>query len=188
MAGGSESGPHADDLCVSSRRLAVLLGLALLVVIGPIVANDTAQPASRYSLTASLAEHGSVDLGPYRDRLGVDHAIYRGEWRSDKAPGQPLLGVPAYLVGRAMGAESAAQFHRRLEPCLRQMLCDGGGKSIAVVCHGGVIRLLLAMILDLPIQKMGGFDIEYASLTQVHYQPRKSEIQLLNFTPWRDLR
>ena len=93
---------------MGNRRLAVLLGLALLVVIGPIVANDTAQPASRYSLTASLAEHGSVDLAPYRDRLGVDHALYRGEWRSDKAPGQPLLGVPAYLVGRAMGAESAA--------------------------------------------------------------------------------
>jgi hypothetical protein len=86
----------------------VLLGLALLVVIGPIVANDTAQPASRYSLTASLAEHGSVDLGPYRHRLGVDHAEYRGHLRSDKAPGQPFLGVPAYLVGRAVGAESAS--------------------------------------------------------------------------------
>ena len=86
----------------------MLLGLALLVVVGPIVAQDTAQPASRYSLTASLAEHGSVDLAPYRDRMGVDHALYRGRLRSDKAPGQPLLGVPAYVVGRAVGAESAA--------------------------------------------------------------------------------
>ena len=92
---------------MSSRRLALLLGLALLIVVGPIVADDTAQPASRYSLTASIAEHGSVDVGPYRHRMGVDHAIYRGEWRSDKAPGQPVLGVPFYLVGRAVGAQSA---------------------------------------------------------------------------------
>ena len=31
--------------------------------VGPIVGADTAQPASRYSLTAALAEHRSVDLG-----------------------------------------------------------------------------------------------------------------------------
>jgi hypothetical protein len=98
---------------MSSSRLAVLLGLALLIVIGPIVGPDTAQPASRYSLTASIAEHGSVDLEPYRHRLGVDRAEYRGELRSDKAPGQPLLGVPAYLVGRAFGAEPATQARER---------------------------------------------------------------------------
>ena len=69
---------------------------------------DTAQPASRYDLTASLAEHGSVDLTPYRKGLGVDHALYKGHLRSDKAPGQPLLAVPVYLAGRAIGAESAA--------------------------------------------------------------------------------
>jgi len=98
---------------MSSRRLAVLLGLTLLVAIGPLVGGDTAQPASRYDLTASLAEHGSVDLGPYRHRLGVDHAIYNGRLRSDKAPGQPLLAVPVYLVGRAVGAQSATHARER---------------------------------------------------------------------------
>src|SRR4249919_2201726 len=98
---------------MSSRRLAVLVGLALLIAVGPIVGADTAQPASRYDLTAALAEHGSVDLGPYRHRLGVDHAEYRGRLRSDKAPGQPMLGAPVYLVGRAVGAESASRARER---------------------------------------------------------------------------
>jgi hypothetical protein len=98
---------------MTSRRLAVLLGLALLIVIGPIVGPDTAQPASRYDLTASISEHGSVDLAPYRLRLGVDHAIYQGHLRSDKAPGQPLLAVPVYLAGRALGAESAVHARER---------------------------------------------------------------------------
>jgi hypothetical protein len=92
---------------MTSRRLAVLLGLALLIVIGPLVARDTAQPASRYSLTAAVAEHGSIDLAPYAHRLGVDHAIYNGHLRSDKGPGQPFFAVPFYLAGRALGAESA---------------------------------------------------------------------------------
>jgi hypothetical protein len=87
--------------------------LGLLIVFGPIVGPDTAQPASRYSLTASIAEHGTVDLGRYRHRLGVDHAIYNGHLRSDKAPGQPLLAVPVYLSGRAVGAQSATQARER---------------------------------------------------------------------------
>jgi hypothetical protein len=31
------------------------------------------------------------------------------------------------------------------------------------------------------------FEIEYASVTQIALHPRHAEIELLNFTPWRDL-
>jgi hypothetical protein len=33
---------------------------------------------------------------------------------------------------------------------------------------------------------MALFEIDYASLTRVDYHPGKTELQLLNFTPWRD--
>jgi hypothetical protein len=56
---------------VSTRRrgfarvgLDAALVLAVVIVLGPIVSNDSAQPASRISLTAALAEHRSVDLTP----------------------------------------------------------------------------------------------------------------------------
>jgi hypothetical protein len=101
------------DLVTTDRRIALLLGLVALVAFGPIVAADTAQPASRYSLTAALAEHHTVDIGRYREFLGVDRAVYRGHLRSDKPPGQPLLAVPPYLVGRALGADSATHVHIR---------------------------------------------------------------------------
>lgn len=102
-----------DGSRATTSRLAVLLGVLILVLFAPIVATDTAQPASRYSLTAALAEHGTVDLHPYRFNLGVDHAIYRGHLRSDKAPGQPYLAVPVYLIGRAFGAQPASHTHIR---------------------------------------------------------------------------
>ncbi len=100
---------------MTSRRLAVLLGLVFLIAVGPIVAGDNAQSASRYSLTGAFADHHSVDLGPYARVLGVDRAIYRGHLRSDKAPGQPLLAVPVYLVGRAFGAQPAAHVHEHAD-------------------------------------------------------------------------
>jgi hypothetical protein len=92
-----------------SRRVALLLVALALLVVAPIVTGYNAQPASRYALTAALAEHHSVDLAPYARILGVDHALYEGALRSDKPPGQPLLGVPVYLVGRVLGADPAAQ-------------------------------------------------------------------------------
>jgi hypothetical protein len=94
---------------VPTRRIAVLLVVAVLVVVGPIVARATAQPASRYALTAALVERHSVDIHGYR--LGVDHAIYEGRWRSDKAPGQPLLAVPFFAAGRVLGLDPAAGLH-----------------------------------------------------------------------------
>jgi hypothetical protein len=47
--------------------------------------------------------------------------------------------------------------------------------------------MLLALLLELPLPKTAGFEIDYASLTVVDCRPRGAEIQLLNFTPWRSL-
>ena len=92
-------------------RSAWLLALFLVVAFGPLVAPLSSQPASRIALTAAIAEHHTVDIRGYP--LGIDRATYQGRLRSDKAPAQPLLAVPVYLVGRAFGAQSAA--HRRLD-------------------------------------------------------------------------
>jgi broad specificity phosphatase PhoE len=84
-------------------------------------------------------------------------------------------------------AESAAAFRARVEPCLRQIIRDHPGGQVGIVCHGGVIRIVLAILLELPLPKIAGFQIEYASLTRVALLPEKTELQLLNFTPWREL-
>jgi len=85
------------------------------------------------------------------------------------------------------GGESGKVFRQRVEPCLRQIIAQHPGENVAVFCHGGVIRMLLAILLKLPLPKTNHFDIEYASITQVALHPHMNEIELLNFTPWRDL-
>lgn len=59
------------------------------------------------ALTAAVAEHGTVQIDRYEHVLGVDFARNKGHLYSDKAPGQPLLAVPAYLAYRLAGGESA---------------------------------------------------------------------------------
>ncbi len=87
----------------------------------------------------------------------------------------------------APNGESGPAFRARLEPCLREIINKHQSQNVAVFCHGGVIRALLAILLELPLPKTNSFEVEYASITQVALHPHMAEIELLNFTPWRDL-
>ncbi len=84
-------------------------------------------------------------------------------------------------------AECGRTFRARVEPCLQQIIRDHAGETVAIVCHGGVVRMMLSILMALPLPKLAGFEIDYASLTHVEHHPHKTEVQLLNFTPWRDL-
>lgn len=84
-------------------------------------------------------------------------------------------------------AEPEELFRGRVEKVLNRILAEHAGKTVAVACHGGVIRMALAVLLELPLHKMTHLEIDYASLTWVDCCGRKRELQLQNFTPWRDL-
>jgi broad specificity phosphatase PhoE len=82
--------------------------------------------------------------------------------------------------------ENGAQFRARVEPCLRRIIKDHPGQMVGVFCHGGVIRMLLSIMLELPLARTNMFEIEYASMTQIVLWPSHAEVELLNFAPWRD--
>jgi broad specificity phosphatase PhoE len=89
--------------------------------------------------------------------------------------------------GTAPNGESGPQFRRRVEPCVRKIIRAHRGQTVGVFCHGGVARMILSILLHMPLPKTNAFEIEYASVTQIALHPNHAEIELLNFTPWRDL-
>lgn len=104
---------------------------------------------------------------------------------------QERFGVSPYqwLVelhhSRMPNAETGAQLSERIAPVLKMIVARHPDQTVGVFCHGGVIRAALSILLDLPLVKTAAFEIDYASLTEVSIGPRGSEIQLLNFAPWR---
>jgi broad specificity phosphatase PhoE len=89
--------------------------------------------------------------------------------------------------GEIPGADTGASYRARVEPPLRELVARHAGQTAAVVCHGGVVRMMLSILLDLPLPHLGGFDVNYASVTQVDCHVHRAEVHLLNFAPWRDL-
>ena len=48
-------------------------------------------------------------------------------------------------------------------------------------------RMALSILLQLPLKTFAHFEVEYASVTEVHISPSKTEVHVLNLTPWRDI-
>jgi hypothetical protein len=81
--------------------------LFVLSIVGPFAHIYRAQQASRYALTASIWENQTVILDEMADVVAIDIAVRDGRMYSDKAPLQPVLGVPFYGMYRAVGGEPA---------------------------------------------------------------------------------
>ncbi len=130
---------------------------------------------------------------PAQDVLPGLREVDFGDWTGyDWFDVQKKFGVHPYDwldqidAGAVPHGESGAQFRTRVEPCLFEIIRRHPGGTSAVFCHGGVIRMMLAILLELPLARTNSFEIEYASTTRVALHPHLNEIELLNFTPWRD--
>jgi broad specificity phosphatase PhoE len=116
-----------------------------------------------------------------------------GDWtghRWDEV--QAKFGVSAYDWLEIMetsgipNAEDILSFTPRVEESLLRIVQAHPHQRVAVFCHGGIIRVMLGLLLDLPLTRMAHFNIEYGSISVVEIQPEKKhavEIELLNFQP-----
>ena len=89
--------------------------------------------------------------------------------------------------GTIPNAENVAGYRARVAECLAEIKRTQTGLTTVVLCHGGVIRMMLSILLDLPFPKTDSFQIDYASVTEVSIGPDRTRIELLNFAPWREL-
>jgi broad specificity phosphatase PhoE len=138
----------------------------------PLLCNGTPRPTV-------LADLREVDFGDWtglaweqvQERFGVSAFSWLDQLENAAIP----------------NAESSHTLRCRVEPCLASILEKHPNQRVAILCHGGVIRMILAILLRAPLPRMAAFQIEYASLTQVRLRPLGVELQLVNLAPWRDI-
>lgn len=83
-------------------------------------------------------EADGLTFTEFRERYGLDFLT---------DPYEPL----------SPGGESAAEFHLRAGGAVARVASTHPGKTVLVVCHGGVIDVAFRDLLDLP--RHGGFDL-----------------------------
>ena len=72
----------------------------------------------------------------------------------------PVLSPPP-------GGEPADTFATRVKTGLGNILSQFAGQHILLVAHGGVIRVLLAHCLSIPLTALHQFDVPYACLSRI---------------------
>ena len=126
-----------------------------------------------------LPELREMDFGDWTglhwDEVSARYGVSASSW------------LEALESGGMPNAESVPALRQRLEPCFRRIVAAHPGGQVAVFCHGGVIRMALAILMGWPLASLGGFELEYASLTQAACVPDRANLRLLNFTPWREI-
>lgn len=66
------------------------------------------------------------------------------------------------------GGETVTAFHQRVTASFSHWQEKLAGQSVLVVCHGGVIRMVLADILGIPLDKsFTGFAVPYGCRTRI---------------------
>lgn len=148
-----------------------------------------ASPMKRVQQTlAPFAENGHPPPAIVEDLREVDFGDWTGlvwEEVKDKFGVSPYEWLAELEHARMPNAETGAQLCTRIAAQMDLIREKHTGETVAVFCHGGVIRAALSNLLNLPLVKTSVFEVAYASFTEVKLSDRGAEIQLLNFAPWQ---
>jgi len=97
-----------------------------------------------------------------------------GEWEGKTrveleqlVPGQVARFYRDPVNCRPPGAEPLAEFAGRVEAGFHDLLQQFGGQSVLVVAHAGVIRAVLAHVLEIPAGSLYRINVENAGMTRL---------------------
>lgn len=101
---------RAAQLSAAAARIGITRGvvalcLLWLAALGPIVQDLSAQGAPRLALTGAIVDDQDIKIDGYK--VGFDYTERDGHTYSDKAPGQEVLAIPAYVASQVVGADAA---------------------------------------------------------------------------------
>ncbi len=123
---------------------------------------------------AAFATHLAAKLGVpvcvVEDFREIDFGAWEGQpvaqvWRDDPTTAAQFMRDPSSVTPPAGESISAAR-----ERVARgwETHCDKlSGQRVLLVVHGGTIRLLLSLWLDLPLSSLGRWAVPYASITRI---------------------
>lgn len=76
--------------------------------------------------------------------------------------------------------ETFTQLHLRAKGFIDDVSSHSCGKNILVITHGGLIRALIAEVLQIPLKGLFRITIDYASVTQLEFKDAIPKVHFVN--------
>jgi alpha-ribazole phosphatase len=80
------------------------------------------------------------------------------------------------------GGETFQQLQERVVPKFEEIVARHPNEQIAIVCHGGVNRVILSHLLEVPIKRIFRMKQDYAALNIIQYYGDEPVVELLGGT------
>jgi alpha-ribazole phosphatase len=87
-----------------------------------------------------------------------------------------MKNIEAFQVD---GGETFQQLKERVIPKLEEIVARHPNEKIAMVCHGGVNRVILSHLLEVPIKRIFRMKQDYAALNIIQYYGDEPVVELL---------
>lgn len=137
-----------------------------------------ASPLQRCTKLADALNLGEIQLD---DRL---KELHFGEWEMqawDTIPRDVFdTWANDYAHLSPPNGENFSQLHHRTTSFVEEIAAHSQGKNIAVITHGGVIRAMLADVLNMPLKGLFRMVIDHASVTQISFDDEVPRIHFVN--------
>ncbi|MDI9484217.1 MAG: histidine phosphatase family protein [Bacillota bacterium] len=155
-------------------------GLQQAEVVGSFLQNRSidavySSDLKRALLTAeSIAKHHQ--LTPIVDQRlrEIAFGVWEGKTRTEVQEEYPEVWearIRDVLTTRISGGELPSEVLERLHSFLNALLSDCRGQTIAVVSHGGALRLLIASLLQMPLEKAHCIHQSNTGISElIHYE------------------
>jgi len=125
----------------------------------------TAQPEPRWREMS----FGGWEGFTYRDIERCDHGALTA-WQADPSQVSPPQG------------ETLTQVASRVRESYDEMVCKHMGHTVALVAHGGPLRILLCLALGLPLRAHWQFTIDLGSISELRIYAQGAILTRLNAT------
>ena len=99
---------------------------------------------------------------------------------NEKFPGEMDRRIRQTEAFRADGGESFQELSERVVPKFQEIVARHPGETIAMVCHGGVNRAILAHVLQFPLANLFRLSQSYAAVNIIQFYKEQVMVELLN--------
>lgn len=124
-----------------------------------------------------FAEDSKLPLETVDDFQEIDFGEWEGRllqevWEADPDLVSRIYDDPS--AATPPGGEPTVDAQRRVVAGWQNLLQQCAGETLLVVCHGGIMRLMLSHLLNMPVQSIFRLHIPYASLMRIRIYHRDS--------------
>ena len=144
-----------------------------------------------YSSDLKRSHKGAQEIAKFHGLTPIPLKDFReisvGKWEgltvdqiNEKYPGEIEKRFNNIATSRVEGGETIEEVHNRVLPKLISLIEKHQNETIAIVAHGGVNRIILCHLLEIPWKNIHRFKQSFTCINLIQYYPGNPVIEFIN--------